>query len=55
MYSGSPKSTISDRIQTIEEDDRKFDDEIGGFERAVRSRDVGGSTAASSIKVADSV
>lgn len=51
MYSGSPKSTLSDRIQTIEEDDKKFDEEIGGFERAVRSREAGSSTAASSIKV----
>lgn len=51
MYSGSPKSTLSDRLQTVEEDDKKFDEEIGGFERAVRLRDVGSSTAASSIKV----
>jgi len=29
IYSGSPKSTISDRVNTLEDDERKNDEEFG--------------------------
>jgi hypothetical protein len=36
IYSGSPKSTLSDRVNTFDEEDRKQDFEDEGFDKVVK-------------------